>query len=80
MVKVRGLTTEIRDQGSEKEGGLRFVVSHSSTIKLWMNGAQMVNAPDEYSFGTAYFKKKKYAGAKAQALLGAADGTAEAVS
>jgi hypothetical protein len=24
----------------EKYGGLRFVVSHSSTIKLWMNGAQ----------------------------------------
>jgi len=25
----------------EKDGGVRFVVSHSSTIKLWMNGAQM---------------------------------------
>jgi hypothetical protein len=24
----------------EKDGGLGFVVSHSSTIKLWMNGAQ----------------------------------------
>jgi hypothetical protein len=24
----------------EKDGGLRIVVSHSSTIKLWMNGAQ----------------------------------------
>jgi hypothetical protein len=38
---IRGQGPGIRDQGSEKDGGSGFVVSHSSTIKLWMSGAQM---------------------------------------
>jgi putative transposase len=33
--------------------------------------AGLVNRPDEYPFGTAYLKKQKHAGAKAQGLLGA---------
>ena len=37
---LEGLLSHVRDQGSEKDGGVRFVASHSSTIKLWMNEAQ----------------------------------------
>ena len=39
----------------------------------------LANLPEEYPFGTAYLKKKKHAGAKAQALLGASGGTTEVV-
>ena len=31
---LEGLLSHVRDQGSEKDGGVRFVVSHSSTIEL----------------------------------------------
>jgi len=41
--------------------------------------AGLANAPDEYPFGTAYLKKQKHAGAKAQTLLGTASGTTEVV-
>jgi hypothetical protein len=37
---ISGQLRGIKDQGSEKDGGVRFVASHSSTIKLWMNEAQ----------------------------------------
>jgi putative transposase len=41
--------------------------------------AGLANAPDEYPFGTAYLKKQKHAGAKAQAPFGASGGTTEVV-
>ena len=41
--------------------------------------AGLANKPDEDPFGTAYLKKQKYAGAKAQGLLGASIGTTEVV-
>jgi len=41
--------------------------------------AGLVNSPDEYPFGTAYLKKQKHAGAKAQDLLGIHIGTTEVV-
>ena len=39
----------------------------------------LANRPNEYPFGSAYLKKQKHAGAKAQGLLGAAGGTTEVV-
>jgi putative transposase len=41
--------------------------------------AGLANKPDEYPFGTAYLKKQKHAGAKAQGLLGSSIGTTEVV-
>jgi putative transposase len=41
--------------------------------------AGLANRPDEYPFGTAYLKKQKHAGAKAQGLLGSSIGTTEVV-
>jgi putative transposase len=41
--------------------------------------AGLANAPDEYPFGTAYLKKQKHAGAKAQGLLESSIGTTEVV-
>jgi REP element-mobilizing transposase RayT len=41
--------------------------------------AGLANRPDEYPFGTAYLKKQKHAGAKAQGLLEASIGTTEVV-
>jgi hypothetical protein len=41
--------------------------------------AGQAKRPDEYPFGTAYLKKKKHAGAKAQGLLGPSIGTTEVV-
>jgi putative transposase len=41
--------------------------------------AGLANRADEYPFGTAYLKRQKHAGAKAQALLGASIGTTEVV-
>jgi putative transposase len=39
--------------------------------------AHLANSPEEYPFGTAYLKKQKHAGAKAQALSGSSIGTTE---
>jgi putative transposase len=41
--------------------------------------AGLANMPEEYPFGTAYLKKKKHAGAKAQGLLESSFGTTEVV-
>ena len=41
--------------------------------------AGLANSPEEYPFGTAYLKKQKHAGAKAQVLLGSSIGTTEVV-
>jgi hypothetical protein len=41
--------------------------------------AGLANSPEEYPFGTAYLKKQKHAGAKAQSLLGPSIGTTEVV-
>ena len=41
--------------------------------------AGLANSPEEYPFGTAYLKKQKHAGAKAQGLLGSSIGTTEVV-
>jgi putative transposase len=41
--------------------------------------AGLANSTDEYPFGTAYLKKKKHAGAKAQSQFGASIGTTEVV-
>ena len=41
--------------------------------------AGLASRPDEYRFGTAYLKKQKHAGAKAQTILGPAGGTTEVV-
>jgi putative transposase len=41
--------------------------------------AGLASAPEEYPHGTAYLKKQKHAGAKAQALLGPSIGTTEVV-
>ena len=41
--------------------------------------AGLAKKRDEYPFGTAYLKKQKHAGAKAQGLLGASIGTTEVV-
>ena len=41
--------------------------------------AGLANLPEEYPFGTAYLKKQKYAGAKAQDLLESSVGTTEVV-
>jgi putative transposase len=41
--------------------------------------AGLANAPEEFSYGTAYLKKQKHAGAKAQTILGPAGGTTEVV-
>ncbi|MGA9069794.1 MAG: transposase [Terracidiphilus sp.] len=41
--------------------------------------AGLVNAPEEYLYGTAYLKKQKHTGAKAQTILGVAGGTTEVV-
>ena len=41
--------------------------------------AGLANAPEEFSYGTAYLKKQKHAGAKAQTFLGPAGGTTEVV-
>ncbi|MGA8041817.1 MAG: transposase [Terracidiphilus sp.] len=41
--------------------------------------AGLANRPDEYPFGTAYLKKQKHPGAKAQTLSGAPIGTTEVV-
>jgi hypothetical protein len=35
----KGAKSSARTVVSEQFGRLRFMVSHSSTIKLWMNGA-----------------------------------------
>jgi hypothetical protein len=39
----------------------------------------LANRPNEYPFGSAYLKKQKHAGAKAQVLLGSSIGTTEVV-
>jgi len=39
----------------------------------------LAKSPDEYPYGTAYLKKQKHAGAKAQDLLGSSIGTTEVV-
>jgi putative transposase len=41
--------------------------------------AGLANRRDEYPFGSAYLKKQKHAGAKAQGLLGSSIGTTEVV-
>ena len=41
--------------------------------------AGLAKEPEEYPFGTVYLKKKRHAGAKAQAHLGAAGGTTQVV-
>jgi putative transposase len=41
--------------------------------------AGLAKRPDEYPLGTAYLKKQKHAGAKAQVLLRASIGTTEVV-
>jgi putative transposase len=41
--------------------------------------AGLAKRSDEYPFGTAYLKKQKHAGAKAQGLLGASTGTTKVV-
>jgi putative transposase len=41
--------------------------------------AGLANAPDDYPFETAYWKKQKHARAKAQGLLGASIGRTEVV-
>jgi putative transposase len=41
--------------------------------------AGLANTPEEFLYGTAYLKKQKHAGAKAQTLLGATGGTTEVV-
>jgi len=41
--------------------------------------AGLANTPEAYLFGTAYLKKQKHAGVKAQALLGSSIGTTEVV-
>ena len=41
--------------------------------------AGLAKRPDEYPYGTAYLKKHKHAGAKAQGLLGESIGTTEVV-
>jgi putative transposase len=41
--------------------------------------AGLAKRTDEYPFGTAYLKKQKHAGAKAQDLLGTSIGTTEVV-
>jgi putative transposase len=41
--------------------------------------AGLANAPEEFSYGTAYLKKQKHAGAKAKTILGPAGGTTEVV-
>jgi putative transposase len=41
--------------------------------------AGLANSADEYPFGTAYLKKQKHAGAKAQSQFGASIGTTEVV-
>ena len=46
----------------------------SNTVKTGL-----ADRPDEYPFGTAYLKKQKHAGAKAQGQLGVSIGTTEVV-
>ena len=41
--------------------------------------AGLANKPEEYPFGTAYLKKQKHAGAKAQSQSGSSIGTTEVV-
>jgi hypothetical protein len=57
----------------------RLCSQHCEYIENNPVKARLASRPDEYLFGTAYLKKQKRAGAKAQALLGTSIGTTEVV-
>jgi putative transposase len=79
--KELGFRGEIWQRGYSDERILndKSFQQHREYIEHNPVKAGLADLPEEYRFGTAYLKKQKHTGAKAQALLGQSVGTTEVV-